>query len=59
MTSAWLAVKIYRLVPAAVRGWYPGFPVSTSHLFQRGDGWPRVWELVGDSKVPRPPMPGK
>lgn len=53
----WLIVKVYRMVPPSIRGHYPGFTVSTSHLFQYGDGWGRIAQLVGDSKPPRPKMP--
>lgn len=55
--TAWLAVKVYRMVPKAIRGHYPGFPTSTSHLFRYGQTWADIATYIGDSKVPRPPMP--
>jgi hypothetical protein len=55
--TADIAVKIYRMVPARIRGYYPGFPTSTSHLYQKGGGWTMIRNLMGDSKVPRPDMP--
>jgi hypothetical protein len=57
VVAPFAVVKIYRLVPAAVRGHYPGCPVSTSHLFAYGDGWGVLFRLVGDTKPPRPKMP--
>lgn len=55
--TAFLAVRIYRMVPAIVRGHYPGFPTPTSHLFRWGQTWADIATYVGDSKVPRTPMP--
>lgn len=55
--TAWLAVKAYRAVPAPIRGLYPGFPTSTSHLFRWGMGWAEIGRFIGDSKAPRVPMP--
>lgn len=54
----WLLVKIYRMVPAFIRGCYPGFTTSTSHLFQYGDDWNTLFHLVALSGNPHKPMPG-
>lgn len=56
--TAWLAVRAYRTVPACVRGHYPGFPVSTSHLFRWGMGWRDIVTLTVASGNPHKPMPG-
>jgi hypothetical protein len=55
--TADLAVRLYRLIPTSIRGLIPGFPTSTSHLYVKGGGWTMIRNLMGDSKVPRPPMP--
>ena len=55
--TAWCAVRIYRMVPAVIRGHYPGFTISTSHRFRYGDTWATVRQLIGDSKPPRPTLP--
>jgi hypothetical protein len=57
--TADLVVWLYRRIPQAARLRLPGgpWPTPTSHLYRPGDGFGRIWQLIGDSKVPRPPMP--
>lgn len=50
-------VRLYRLIP--FRGLlHPWFPTPTSHLYQAGDGWGRIFRLIQMSgESTRPPMP--